>query len=216
MKRLPMRKIKDALRLAAAGLSQRRIAASLGVGRTTAAEYLERARRAGLAWPLPEGLDDEALERLLFPAADPATERPQPDWAHIHRELRKRSVTLRLLWEEHRAVHTQGYCYSQFCEHYRRWKGRLTPTMRQVHTAGEKMFVDYAGQTIEVIDGLTGEVRKAQLFVAALGGWTIALRHGAGSLDAAVNQARRRNVVISFSILLVAVRPAMSAGPLGG
>jgi transposase len=171
MKRLPMRKIREALRLQAAGLSKRQISESLGLGRTTAREYLERADRAGLSWPLPQDLSDEALEERLFPAtsAGSAKERPPPDWPSIHRELRRAGVTLSLLWEEYRAVHPDGYGYSRFCELYSRWKGRLSPTMRQVHVAGEKMFVDYAGQTIDVFDGFTGEVRKAQLFVAVLG-----------------------------------------------
>jgi transposase len=171
MKRLPMRKIREALRLQAAGLSKRQISESLGLGRTTAREYLERADRAGLSWPLPQDLSDGALEERLFPAtsAGSAKERPPPDWPSIHRELRRAGVTLSLLWEEYRAVHPDGYGYSRFCELYSRWKGRLSPTMRQVHVAGEKMFVDYAGQTIDVFDGFTGEVRKAQLFVAVLG-----------------------------------------------
>jgi transposase len=92
-----------------------------------------------------------------------------PDWPVVHRDLRRSGVTLSLLWEEYRAVHPQGYGYSRFCELYRAWKGKLDPTMRQVHVAGEKMFVDYAGATMEVIDPLTGEVRTAQIFVAALG-----------------------------------------------
>ena len=171
MKRLPMRKIKDALRLQAAGLAKRQIAASLGVGRTTARDYLERAERAGLSWPLPDDLTDEVLEQRLFPMAQTGQtkERIRPDWPVVHRERRRPGVTLMLLWEEYRAVHTDGYGYSQFCELYRRWKGKLSPTMRQTHVAGEKMFVDYAGQTMEIMDGLTGEVREAQLFVACLG-----------------------------------------------
>ena len=171
MKRLPMRKIKEALRLQAAGLSKRQIAASLGFGRTAVREYLERARCAGLSWPLPDDLDNAALEQRLFQSsqATSGSKRPRPDWPVIHRELRRAGVTLSLLWEEYRAVHPGGYGYSQFCELYRRWKGRLSATMRQSHLAGDKMFVDYAGQTIEVIDGLTGEVHEAQLFVAVLG-----------------------------------------------
>ena len=171
MQRLPMRKIKEALRLKAAGLTQREIAASLGVGRTTVGEYLDRAARAGLIWPLPDEMDDSALERRLFASAggDQGQARPQPDWQHIHGELRRKSVTLRLLWEEYRAVHPDGYGYSQFCERYRQWKGRLSPTMRQTHAPGERLFVDYAGQTIEFVDGLTGEVVACQLFVAVLG-----------------------------------------------
>jgi transposase len=166
-----MRQIREALRLKAAGLTNRQIAVSLGVGRTTAGDYLERAERAGFSWPLSDDLDDAALEQRLFATADKGCgkARPQPDWAYIHRELRKRSVTLMLLWEEYRAVHPDGYGYSQYCERYRQWKGRLSPTMRQTHPAGERMFVDYAGQTIEFVDGLTGEVHACQLFVAVLG-----------------------------------------------
>jgi len=166
-----MRKIREALRLKAAGLTNRQIAVSLGVGRTTAGDYLERAEQAGLTWPLPDDLDDATLEQRLFATADKRRReaRPQPDWAYIHRELHKRSVTLMLLWEEYRAVHPDGYSYSQYCERYRQWKGRLSPTMRQTHPAGERTFVDYAGQTIEFVDGLTGEVHACQLFVAVLG-----------------------------------------------
>ncbi|MDH3664407.1 MAG: IS21 family transposase [Alphaproteobacteria bacterium] len=171
MKRLPMRKIREALRLKAAGLPRRQIAVSLGVGRTTLGDYLERAKRAGFSWPLPDDLDDAALEQRLFASASKghSKDRPQPDWAHIHRELRRKSVTLMLLWEEYRVVHPNGYGYSQFCERYRQWKGHLSPTMRQTHPAGERMFVDYAGQTIEFVEGLTGEVHACQLFVAVLG-----------------------------------------------
>ena len=109
-----MRKIREALWLKAAELTQREIAASLGVGRTTVGEYLDRAARAGLSWPLPDEMDDPALERRLFASAggDQGQARPQPDWQHIHGELRRKSVTLRPLWEEYRAVHPDGYGYS--------------------------------------------------------------------------------------------------------
>jgi len=171
--RLPMRKIRDLLRLAGSGLSKRKIAASLGIGATAAGECLRRARAVGLAWPLPEDLTDETLEARLFPASTALAEikarRPQPDWATIHRELRRKGVTLQLLWEEHRGAHPDGHGYSRFCELYRTWEGRLSPTMRQTHVAGERLFVDYAGTTLEVMDGTTGEVLTAQLFVAALG-----------------------------------------------
>jgi len=169
--RLPMRKIRDVLRLSAAGMSKRKIAVSLGVSATAAGECIRRARRAGLTWPLPDGLSDEALERQLFPPPAVAAKdrRPQPDWAAIHRELRRPGVTLQLLWEEHRAVHPDGYGISRYCELYRAWEARLSPTMRQSHVAGERMFVDYAGTTLAVIDGLTGEAMTAQLFVAVLG-----------------------------------------------
>jgi transposase len=169
--RLPMRKIRDVLRLRAGGMSKRKIAASLSIGATAAGDCVRRARRAGLSWPLPENLSDAALERLLYPPPLVAAKdrRAQPDWVAIHRELRRPGVTLALLWEEHRGAHPDGYGYSRYCELYRAWEGRLSPTMRQTHVAGERMFVDYAGTTLEVVDGTTGEVRDCQLFVAVLG-----------------------------------------------
>jgi transposase len=169
--RLPMRKIRDVLRLHAEGMSKRKIAASLSIGATAAGECVRRAKRADLSWPLPEQLSDVELERLLYPPPQvTATDvRPQPDWPAIHRELRRPGVTLQLLWEEHRSAHSGGYGYSRYCELYRAWEGRLSPTMRQVHVAGERMFVDYAGKTLEVVDGTTGEVCTCQLFVAVLG-----------------------------------------------
>ena len=130
--RLPMREIRDVLRLSAAGMSKRQIAASLGVSATAAGECLRRARRAGLHWPLPEGLTDDALERGLYPPVVTARERrPRPDWAAVHRELRRSGVTLQLLWEEHRGVHPDGYGYSRYCELYRAWERRPSPTMRR-------------------------------------------------------------------------------------
>jgi len=169
--RLPMRKIRDVLRLSAGGMSKRKIAASLGVSPTAAGECIRRARRFGLGWPLPEEMTDETLESRLYPppSSRARDQRPQPDWVRVHRELRRPGVTLQLLWEEHRGAHADGYGYSRFCELYRAWEDRLSPTMRQAHVAGERLFVDYAGTTLEVIDGATGEVITAQLFVAALG-----------------------------------------------
>src|SRR6266566_1058351 len=169
--RLPMRKIRDVLRLRAGGMSKRKIAASLSIGATAAGDCVRRARQAGLSWPLPENLSDAVLERLLYPPplAAARDRRAQPDWAAIHRELRRPGVTLALLWEEHRGAHPDGYGYSRYCELYRAWEGRLSPTMRQLHVAGERIFVDYAGTTLEVVDGTTGEVHVCQLFVAVLG-----------------------------------------------
>ena len=140
--RLPMRKIRDVLRLHAGGLSKRRIAASLTIGRTAVGDYIRRAKRAGLGWPLAEGLADEDLDRLLFPPAPVVYPRGRPpaDWPALHRELKRPGVTLSLLSEEYRAVHPDGYGYSQFCARYRAWKGKLDVTMRQSHVAGEKMF----------------------------------------------------------------------------
>ena len=170
--RLSMRKIKEVLRLCwGHGLSKRKTARSCGISRPAVDEYLLRAEEAGLSWPLPAELDDGALERLLFPCTPslPAAARALPDWSTIHRESKRKGVTLFLLWQEYRETHPEGYQYSWFCERYRAWQGRLDVVMRQDHRAGEKLFVDYAGQTVPVVDRLTGEVREAQIFVAVLG-----------------------------------------------
>lgn len=166
-----MRKIKEVLRLRSLGWSTRRIAASCGVGRTTVSEYLRRAEVAGLRWPLPDDLGEGALEATLFPPAPsrPSAGRPEPAWAEVHRELRRKGVTLGLLWQEYKTATPEGFQYSWFCERYRAWSRRCDVTMRQEHRAGEKLFVDYAGQTVDVIDPETGEVREAQVFVAVLG-----------------------------------------------
>jgi transposase len=173
-KRLSMRKIKEILRLKhKVGLSARQIARSCSISRSTVSEYLSRAAAAGLSWPLEEGMDEAMLERLLFAPELPVatTGRPVPDWADIHAELRSRkSVTLTLLWEEYKACYPEGgYQYSQFCELYGRWRGSLDVCMRQEHRAGEKMFIDYCGQTVPVTDPETGEIREAEIFVAVLG-----------------------------------------------
>jgi len=167
-----MRKLREVLRLHFdAGLSERKIATSCSVSRSTVASYLARASELGLGWPLPEDMSDVKLERAFFPTTERygSENRPLPDWATIHNELKRPGVTLQLLWEEYIETFPEGYHYSWFCTLYRRWRGELPPTMRQTHVAGDKMFVDYAGQTMEVIDSLTGEVREAQIFVAVLG-----------------------------------------------
>jgi transposase len=166
-----MRKIQEVLRLHAAGHSQQDISRSCGIGRSTVGEYLQRARAAGLGWPLPDDLDTAALERRLFPPAlaVEAAVRGMPDWGAVHRELRRPGVTLWLLWEEYKAVHPQGYQYTWFCQRYRGWAARTDVVMRQSHRAGEKLFVDYAGPTVPIVDRTTGEIRQAQIFVAVLG-----------------------------------------------
>jgi len=171
-KRLAMRQIKDVLRLKwGQGLSQRQIAHSLGISRPAVAEYLRRADQAGLSWPLPETLDDKAVEQLLFPARPALLERQAtpPDWAYIHRELKRKSVTLFLLWQEYKEAQPEGFQYSWFCQGYRHWAGKLDLVMRQNHRAGEKLFVDYAGQTMPVVDPHSGELYDAEIFVAVLG-----------------------------------------------
>lgn len=175
-----MRKIRDVLRLRwDGGLSVRQIAKSLGLGRSTVGDTLSRALAAGLQWPLRGDLDETALERLLYraPAGHPMVEpRPQPEWSVLHRELRRKGVTRFLLWQEYRAVHPDGYEYSRFCELWQRFSRTLTPSMRQVHRAGEKTFVDYSGVRPEIVDPRTGEVTAVELFVGALGasGYTYA------------------------------------------
>ena len=164
-----MRKIREILRLRAAGKSHRQIGLSVGIGQSTVGDYLTRARLAGVSWP--SALDDAALERALYPPRPPvpSAERGEPDWAEVHRELKRKGVTLFLLWEEYKSTHPNGFQYSWFCEHYRTYAGRLDLVMRQSHRAGETMFVDYAGQTIPVVNRDTGELREAQIFVAVLG-----------------------------------------------
>jgi transposase len=169
-KRLLMRQVRDVLRLKhASGLSDRAIGRALGLSYSTVATYVVRATDAGLFWPLPVDLDDAGLERRLFDCAPAEALRVQPDWSWVHTEVKRPGVTLRLLWEEYRERHPGGYSLSRFSELYKAWRGRVSPVMRQRHVAGEKLFVDYAGQTVEIIDTITGEVRDAQIFVAALG-----------------------------------------------
>jgi len=169
--RLSMRKVREVLRLKhALGMSYRRISAATGVGKTQAADYVHRAALSGITWPVPEGLDDAELERRLFPVADfGASGRPAIDWPAIQCELKRRSVTLALLWHENLAEHPNGYSYTRFCELYADWRKHVSPTMRQTHLAGEKLFVDWAGDTIAVVDPASGAERRAYIFVAALG-----------------------------------------------
>ena len=170
--RLTMRKIREVFRLKFdCDISNRQIAKSCNIARSTVAEYLFRFQQAALSWPLPQDIDDNQLEQLLYPQLPtlPAHERPLPDWSYIHQQLRHKSVTLMLLWQEHKELHPQGYQYSQFCHLYRQWTNKIDPVMRQEHRAGEKLFVDYAGQTVQVYDLHTNQMRDAQIFVAVLG-----------------------------------------------
>jgi transposase len=170
--RLSIRQVREVLRLKwACGLSDRKIAQSLRVSRPTVAEYIRRAQAAGLSWPLPDALDETTLERRLFATAakTPVAKRPIPDWGTVHRELKRKGVTLVLLWQEYKAITPDGLQYSQCCEAYRQWAGKLDLVMRQSHHAGDTLFVDYAGQTMPVVNALTGEVREAAIFIAVLG-----------------------------------------------
>lgn len=167
-----MRKIKEVLRLRwGSGLSERTVAASCSLARSTVGKYTQRAKAAGLSWPLPEGMTEEELEQRLFSAGPAQDTGPRfvPDWTEIHQQLRRKSVTLQLVWEEYKQAHPDGFRYTQFCVRYREWRSTLELPMRQEHKAGEKMFVDYCGQTMPVTDHETGEVRETQVFVAVLG-----------------------------------------------
>lgn len=166
-----MRKIREVLRLKLGEKrSQREVAAACSMGAGTVWEYVRRAAEAGLGWPLPEDLDDTALERKLFgKESGTAVVRAMPDLAQVHEELRRDGVTLQLLWTEYREVHPEGYGYSQFCERYSRWAQKLNPTMRQTHRAGEKAFVDFSGSRPLITDRVTGERTPVELFVGTLG-----------------------------------------------
>ena len=169
--RLSMRKIKEVLRLRfEQDLSHRSIATSCGISITTARGYIVRAKAAGISWPLAEDVDDGALEALLFGLPKPSeANRGRLDWPATHLELRKKGVTLQLLWQEYRECYPEGFGYSRYCELYRAWAKTLSVTMRFVHKAGEKLFVDYAGLTMEVVSAKTGEVKSVQVFVASQG-----------------------------------------------
>lgn len=167
-----MRKIRDVLRLKFDGRqSDRHIARSVGIARSSVGDYLRRFQESGLVWPLSPALSDRDLEACLFPPppAVPRIQRAVPDWATVHRELRRKGVTLFLLWQEYKATEPQGFQYSWFCDTYRVWLGRRDLVMRQVHRAGEKLFVDFCGPTVPLVDPHTGEIRQAQIFVAVLG-----------------------------------------------
>lgn len=166
-----MRKIHLVLRLFfEAQLSIRAIARSIQASPSTVRDYIHRAKAAGLTWPLPGELDERSLEAQLFPGQGaPKSIVPLPDWPQVHTELRRKGVTLALLWHEYKAAHPDGLQYSWFCQRYRAWAGRVDLVMRQTHRAGEKLFVDYAGHTVAIVDRNTGELREAQIFVAVLG-----------------------------------------------
>ena len=169
-----MRHAREIIRLKfSACLATREIARRLGIAPSTARETLRRFERSDLTWPLPEVLNEEELEAALY--ADSKSKRghrrcAEPDWPVLHREMKRKHVTLLILWDEYIATNPDGYSYSRFCELYRGFGSKLSPTMRQTHAAGERLFVDYAGDGVPVvIDRLTGEMRKAQIFVAVLG-----------------------------------------------
>lgn len=170
-KRAPMRRIKEVLRLLnIADLSERDIGTATNQSKTTVHDYKVRAQLSGLSWAEAMTMDDTTIELRLFPESGLEKRlRPLPDWGTIHQELRRKGVTLQLLWEEYLGVHPDGYGYSRFCELYQKVEPTFDLSMRQAHKAGEKVFVDYSGQTIDIVDRKTGECRPAQIFVAVWG-----------------------------------------------
>ena len=169
-----MRRVREILRYRfEQGLGHKAISYRVGAAPSTVRETLRRAAVAELGWPLGEDVSDAVLETVLYHAAGTKTGHrrcPEPDWPRVHRELKRKHVTLQIMWDEYIAVHLDGYRYSRFCDLYRGWSSKLPVTMRQTHAAGDKLFADYAGDKIGiVIDRLTGETRDAHIFVAVLG-----------------------------------------------
>src|SRR5438270_4573710 len=183
-----MRKIKEVLRLRfGLGLHQSQIARSCSIGQATVHRYLQKAAAAGLSWPLPEDVDDRRLEELLFSAAGGRPSRAihsLPDFAEVRRQLQThKHLTLQLVWEEYRATEPDGYGYSRFCELYHRWSRNQDVVLRQEHRAGEKMFVDWAGDTIPIHDRRISDMTPASLFVAVLGASTYTFARATLSQD---------------------------------
>ena len=170
-KRISMRKIREVLRLKwNLGLSDYQIAKSCQISRSTINGYIGRAKVAGLSWPLPKDIDDEQLDKMLYPPTnDEDNKRGVPDWNKVHQELKRKGVTLNLLWKEYKLDNPDSYSYSSYTLKYRQWCNKKNVSMRQHHKAGEKLFVDYAGMTIGITDRTTGEIKQAQVFVATLG-----------------------------------------------
>ena len=168
--RLPVRKIREVLRLKAEGFSDRQIAAAIGSARSTVQECARRARDAGVTWPLPPAMDEAALHALMYKRVVPLSRAPRPDFAYLHDGAAPpRRHAAACCGKSTRAAHPDGWQYSVFCEQYRRWLATQELVLRQEHAPGDKLFVDYAGQTVPIKDRHTGETRAAQIFVAVLG-----------------------------------------------
>ena len=170
-RRISVRKIREILKLKwQDGLSNRQIATSCNVSPSTVSDLVQRAAHAGLSWPSVQEMTDRALEAMLY--VDVSIRKPpqaMPDWQKVHKELSRPGVTLKLLWWEYKEIQSDGFQYTQFCYHYRQWAKHLDVVMRQHHKAGEKVFVDWAGQTVPIHNHVTGDTSDAYLFVATLG-----------------------------------------------
>ena len=213
-KRSAMRKIKDVLRLKfEAGLSHEKIAAATGLSKGAVTNTVQRAVQKGLSWPLPADLDDSRLEAMLYRQAAPRREYAQPDYALMHQELKRKGVTLQLLWEEYETAHgDQAYRYSQFCAHYHEYRKTLARSMRQIHRAGEKVFIDYSGDTVAVIDPTSGEILTAEIFGKLRGAFVECL---SDFLDSIINETEP-NVTAFDGRQVTAVLDAVSRSLASG
>ncbi|MDO9002779.1 MAG: hypothetical protein Q7V20_04915 [Aquabacterium sp.] len=166
-----MRRIREALRLhLQAGLSYNEVGRALKISKSVVGKYVSLAKVAGVDCAVADGLDDAELEsRLYRPAVPRASHQLAPDFGQIHQELKRPGVTLMLLWEEYATGNALAYKYTSFCVKYREFAKTQARSMRQIHIAGEKLFVDYAGSTVPIVDATTGEIAQAQIFVATLG-----------------------------------------------
>jgi len=169
--RIPMKKITEILRLKyEAKLSHEKIARACGLSKGAVGKYVNLAKVQGLSWPLPQGMSEAQLEAKIFRTQDRPPRLAEPDYAHIHHELKRKGVTLQLLWAEYVERHGDNALrYTQYCHRYRQWRQAQKRSMRQLHRAGEKLFIDYCGPTVAVVDRSSGEIRQAQVFVAVLG-----------------------------------------------
>lgn len=179
-----MRRIQDMLRLRyEEGLSIRKIGQSLSVSHSTVLELVRRFEASEWSWPPPDEVDEAMLEQVLYPPAVRNEAKDPIELAWVHAELRRKNVTLTLLWEEYAQTHSKPYGYSRFCEIYREWAAERDVTAPQHHKAGEKVFIDFAGPTVPIIDSSTGEVHDAQIFVAVLGASSYAYVEACRSQD---------------------------------
>ena len=205
-----MRQITEVLRLAAQGLSYRQIGQSLNVSPSTVQGYVKRAQRVGLSWPLPDDLDGFALEERLFTRSEEELQpgRPEPDWLEVHRQRKRaKHVTLQLLWLEYKEANPEGLSYTQFCVHYRRWRDRQDLVMRFEYVAGERMFVDFCGDTLGITDPETGQIWRAPVFACALGASGYLYVEATGSQELACWLGAHVNALNSYGGSVRAVVP---------
>jgi len=193
-KRITMRQLRELLRLRYEGnLSIRQISGSTKISVGKIQSVLKRFENLDISWPLPSNLDDHSLALKFYPSSDPrcSKNKVEPNWPQIHQDLKAKTVTRQLLWEEYSEQYpNRCYSYSQFCERYQQWRKKQKRSLRQMHKAGEKLFVDYCGPTMAVVNRYTGEIQQAQIFVAVLGAsnytfceatWSQGLRDWLGS-----------------------------------